>query len=102
MVWYATLFRSEQLEQALKELAPTALRYNAISYSLIRSKEDRYSFIQTAYFEDKLDFERYWEGPEFTKFRFDNSGWYQIPISYEWYELTVSGAIKDAKELATL
>jgi hypothetical protein len=53
--WYATGFRGDKLEAALAEIAPVALRYGAMSYNVFRYRDDRYKFIQTATFNDKLD-----------------------------------------------
>jgi hypothetical protein len=92
--WYATGFRSEGLEAALNELAPTALRYGASSYAVYRSREDRYRFQQVAEFEDHLDWERFWDGAEMTEFRVRYSSWYQVPVLYGWWDRTVAGAIE--------
>jgi hypothetical protein len=91
--WYATGFRSDGLEAALNELAPTALRYGATSYAVYRSRDDRYRFQQVADFEEHLDWERFWDGPEMTEFRVRHSSWYQVPVLYGWWDVTVSGGI---------
>ena len=91
--WYATGFRKDGLEEALRELAPTALRYGASSYAVYRARDDRYRFQQLAAFEEHLDWERYWEGPEMTQFRTAHVGWYQVPVLYGWWDLSVSGAV---------
>ena len=67
--WYATGFRGADLETALNEVAATALRYGASSYAVYRARDDRYKFQQLAVFEEKIDWERYWAGPEMTDFR---------------------------------
>ena len=91
--WYATGFRGDKLEAALAEIAPVALRYGATSYQVFRSRDDRYKFLQTAQFESKLDFERYWGGPEFIDFRVLCSSWFQVPVVYGWTDLVTSGGI---------
>ena len=91
--WYATGFRGDGLEEALRELAPVALRYGATAYTVYRSRDDRYKFLQTATFEDKLDWERYWAGPEMTRFRTIHQGWYQVPVTYVWNDVVVEGAL---------
>jgi hypothetical protein len=85
--WYATGFRGDKLAAALTELSAVAPRYGATGYSLYRSREDRYSMLQILNFEDKLDWERYWHGPEFDDFRVVCLGWFQIPITYAWHDL---------------
>ncbi len=92
--WYATVFRGDQLETALKEIAPLALRYGATEYTVYRSRDDRYKFMQTASFEDGADFDRYWYGPEFSRFRSEHSGWYQVPILHYWNDQVAAGAVE--------
>ena len=82
--WYATGFRHDKLAAALAGIAPVALRYGARSYQVHRYRDDLYKFLQTAEFESKLDFERYWNGPEFIDFRVLASSWYQVPVLYGW------------------
>jgi hypothetical protein len=92
--WYATVFRGDRLEAVVNEIAPVALRYGGTEYEVLRSREDRYRIRQTAAFERKIDFERYWYGPEFEAFRSEYASWYQVPIVYEWYERTAHGALE--------
>jgi hypothetical protein len=92
--WYATGFRAEGLEAALGEIASVALRYGATDYAVHRSRDDRYRFLQLATFEDKLRWERYWLGEEFTDWRAHHASWYQVPVLYEWYDVTAQGALR--------
>jgi quinol monooxygenase YgiN len=91
--WYATGFRGDALAEELADIAAVSLRYGATAYDVYRYRDDRYKFLQTAHFEDKMAWERYWEGPEFTDFRIRCSGWYQIPVVYAWTDLVATGAI---------
>jgi hypothetical protein len=91
--WYATGFRADAFELALAEVAATALRYGASSYAVYRSRDDRYRFQQLAAFEEHLDWERFWDGPEMIYFRASHSSWYQVPVLYGWWELSASGAV---------
>ncbi|HEU4656290.1 MAG TPA: hypothetical protein VFR97_02140 [Capillimicrobium sp.] len=91
--WYATGFRGDGLEEALARIAPVAQRYGATDYAVYRNRDDRYRFLQMATFEDKLDFTRYWEGEEFTAFRVNHQGWYQVPVLYTWNDLVISGGL---------
>jgi hypothetical protein len=90
--WYATGFRADTFEQALNEAAATALRYGASSYDVYRSRDDKYRFQQLASFEEHLDWERYWGGPEMTYFRAAHSSWYQVPVLYGWWDHTAHGS----------
>jgi hypothetical protein len=89
--WYATGFRADQLAEALQEIAPIARRYNATEWKVYRSRDDRYKFLQTTTFADKLDWERYWNGDEFTRWRAIHQGWYQIPVLYTWSDIISDG-----------
>jgi hypothetical protein len=91
--WYATGFRADAFESALNEVAATAIRYGASSYAVYRARDDRYKFQQLAAFEEHLDWERYWDGPEMTHFRVRHSSWYQVPVLYGWWDLTGHGAL---------
>ena len=92
--WYATVWRGDRFEAAVAEIAPVALRYGALEYEVLRSQTDRYKIHQSAVFEEKLAFERYWYGPEFEAFRARYSSWYQVPIVYEWFDRTIRGALE--------
>ena len=85
--WYATGFRGDKLEAALAEISAIAPRYGATGYAVYRGRDDRYKFLQMLNFENKLDFERYWQGREFLEFRTVCSGWFQVPIVYAWHDL---------------
>ena len=91
--WYATGFRGDKLEAALADIAPLALRYGASTYAVYRYNDDRYKFLQTATFRDKADWERYWLGPEFERFRALCSSWYQVPVVYQWAEVVAEGVL---------
>ena len=99
--WYATVFRGDKLEAALAEIAPVALRYGASEYSVYRSRDDAYRFLQLAAFERKVDFERYWYGPEFVDWRADYSSWYQVPLVYAWNDLVIAGGLETSPEAAS-
>jgi hypothetical protein len=95
--WYATLFRGDKLEAALEEIAPVALRYGATEYAVYRSRDDAYKFLQLATFENKADWERYWNGEDFSLWRGDYSSWYQVPVLYTWNDLVARGSISEVE-----
>ena len=95
--WYATGLRGDKLAAVLQDVTPTALRYGATGWSLERSKDDRYKFLQVVHFESKMDFERWWAGPEMTVFRTATSGWWQVPILYVPHERVGEGRIETAE-----
>jgi hypothetical protein len=91
--WYATVLRQERFTQEVAYAASLALRYGATAYSVHRSRDDRYKVMQMAWFENKQDWYRYWDGAEMIEVRRRNMGRYQIPITYVWYDELVSGAL---------
>ncbi len=95
--WYATLFRGDRFAAELEEIAPVALRYNAESYQVLRSRDDQYKFMHLVTFRDKLDWERYWYGPEFIDWREAHSSWYQVPVLYVWHD-TISQGFSEVLE----
>ena len=44
-------------------------------------------------FEDKYDFELYWNGPEFSDWRAEYSSWYTVPVVYVPMRLVGSGRV---------
>ena len=46
-----------------------------------------------ATFEHHADFERYWYSEEFSTWRADYSGFYQVPVLYVWHDLIMRGGI---------
>ena len=89
--WYATLFRGDQFEAALHEIAPLAMRYGATDFAVYRSRDDSYKFLQMATFEGKTAWESYWYGPEFNEWRATHASWFQVPVLYGWHDLVLSG-----------
>ena len=92
--WYATVFRGDKFEIALREIAPIALRYGATDFEVMRSNDDRYRFWQFAHFEEKTDFERYWYGQEFSDWRADYTSWFTVPVIYTWFDRVMAGALE--------
>ena len=91
--WYATGFRGDQFEAALQEIAPVALRYGATDWTIYRYNDDRYKFQQMATCEGAGDYTLYWNGPEFSAWRADYAGWYQVPVVYTPMTLVAFGQL---------
>ena len=94
--WYATLFRGDKLAAAVREVAEVSLRYGATQYRVHRSRDDAYRITQMVWFESRLDWERYWEGPELVAFRAEWSGKFQIPVLYVWHDEIAVDEIAEA------
>ena len=89
--WYATGFRGDQLQAELERVSALSVRYGATSYAVYRSHDDRYKFLQVVAFEEHVEWDRYWSGPELTDFRIYCQGWFQVPIVYTWNDLVCEG-----------
>lgn len=94
--WYATLFRGDKLAAAVSEAAEASIRYGATQYRVHRSRDDAYRITQMVWFESRLDWERYWEGPEMVAFRAEWMGKYQVPVLYVWHDELVADEIVPA------
>ena len=91
--WNATGFRSDKLQAELERTSPLALRYGATGYAVHRSRDDRYKFLQMLEFDEHLDWERWWTGPEMIDFRTYCQGWFQVPVLYVWHNLVCEGSV---------
>jgi hypothetical protein len=89
--WYATGFRGDQLQAELERVSALSVRYGATRYFLYRGREDRYKLLQVLEFDDHLDWDRYWNGPEMVDLRTYCQGWYQVPVTYGWHDLICEG-----------
>jgi hypothetical protein len=100
--WYATILRQETFAEKVSAIAPVALRYGATQYAVHRSRDDRYRILQMVWFESKTDWYRYWDGPEMIEFRRRNSGHFQIPVVYVWYDELAAGELGPSVEASQL
>jgi hypothetical protein len=91
--WYATVMRQHSLADEVVRVAPLVLRYGATRYAVHTSRDDRYKITQMAWFDNKPDWYRYWEGPEMNEFRARYSGHYQVPINYVWQDELIAGSL---------
>ena len=92
--WYATRFRGDKLAAALNEAAAASIRDGATQYKVHRSRDDPYRLLQMSWFESKLDWERYWNGPDFIAWRGEYSSFYQVPVLYIWHDLVSYGRLE--------
>jgi hypothetical protein len=95
--WYATLFRGDKLAAAVREVAAASLRYGATEYKVHRSRDDAYRILQMVWFESRLDWERYWDGPEMLALRANHSGQYQVPALYVWNDEIATDLIEQSE-----
>jgi hypothetical protein len=99
---YATGFRGDQMADALAEIANISLRYGATRHLVYRNRDDRYKFLLVADFPDKTSWERYWMGPEFSRWRAVHMSWYQVPLLYAWHDIVTEGSLGAGAEAGEL
>jgi hypothetical protein len=92
LAFYAVALRGDDVEAALGQLAPISGRYGASHWSVFRSADDRYKFLLTADFADKMDFQKFWYGPEAEEFKVAMQGSYQNPVIYVPHTIPVQGS----------
>ena len=91
--FYATAFRKEDLAAALAQIGAISLRYGAKGWHVYQSHDDLYRFIFIVDFERKDQWEDYWYGEEFASMRAACSGWYQVPLLYNWNDIVGDGSL---------
>jgi hypothetical protein len=89
--WVANPFRGDRFEELWLPAAAAALRYGASEWSFYRSLDDPLSFHQTAVFETKLGWERYWYSEEISEARASASGLFQVPLLPLFWRVTGTG-----------
>ncbi len=78
--WVANPFRGDKFEAAWLPVAEAALDYGATGWAFFRAHEGCSTSSQFAFFETKLDWERYWYSEEISEARAEASGLYQVPL----------------------
>jgi hypothetical protein len=91
--WPINPFRGDKFEAAWLPAAEAALDFGATGWALFRSKEGGLDFTQLAFFETKLDFERYWYSDEIGKAREEIAGYYQVPLLPEFHKVAGIGSL---------
>ena len=91
--FYATAFRKDDLAAALSQIGAISLRYGAKGWHVYQSQDDLYRFTFIVDFERKDQWEAYWYGEEFASMRAACSGWYQVPVLYNWNDIVGDGSL---------
>ena len=91
--WAITPFRSDDFIELWTPYAEAAIDYGASGYALLRSLEDTLIVRQHAFFDDKLDWQRYWNSERLCTGRERASGMYVVPIIYMWHEVVTVGRV---------
>ena len=89
--WHVHPQREERWYGAWRPAAERALAFGASSYSLTRSEDDPLHFRQSAVWERREDFERYWASDEISAAREEVMSLYNKPLIPSWHTL-IAGA----------
>ena len=92
--WYATGFRGDDLEAALRQISAISLRYGANGHAVFRNDDDRYKSLQSPDFDTSGESRRFWYGEEFQDMRASCQGWYQVPVLYAWNDVVAQGSLQ--------
>ncbi|MEX2196750.1 MAG: hypothetical protein WD844_15825 [Thermoleophilaceae bacterium] len=92
--WVANPFRGDRFEEIWLPCAEATLRYGAHGWAFFRSKEGMLDFMQLAYFDTKLDFERYWYSEEIAAARTEAAGLFQVPVLPEYHVIAGMGSLE--------
>lgn len=98
--WLVTPFRSNDFVEALAPYAELAINYGAKGYLVIRQADDELTVKQYAFFENKADWERYWNSEAMITFRAEMTGHYVVPLLYTWQNIITHGHITEDSEEA--
>ena len=97
--WAITPFHSEDFIELWTPYAHAAIDFGASGYALFRSLEDNLIVRQYAYFDDKLDWERYWTSDRLSEARERAMGMFVVPIIYAWHEVVIRGSVGEPAPL---
>ena len=89
--WVANPFRGDEFAEAWLPAAEAVMDFGATKWAFYRAKDGLLDFIQTAEFENKHDFERYWYSEEISDARATASGLYQVPVLPLVYRVVGAG-----------
>lgn len=100
VAWNLTPFRSDDFVAALAPYAEKAINFGAKGYLVVRQADDELIVKQYAWFENKADWDKYWNGEMMQKFRADMLGHYAVPVLYSWQEVVTVGEISEVATVA--
>ena len=85
--WHITPFRADRWLDLWEPAAAKMPAYGATSWSLTRAIDDPLAFQQTAVWNKRSDFERYWFSTEIEEARAAILNLYDIPLLPTWHTL---------------
>lgn len=85
--WHIHPFRADRWFEIWEPGAARAMSFGAKSWSLTRSIDDPKVFRQASVWEDRADFDRYWNSDEITDIRERALNYYNKPVLPAWHTL---------------
>jgi hypothetical protein len=93
--WHLTPFRSDAFVEQLKPYAERVINYGATGFLLIRQADDELIVKQYAWFENKADWDRYWNSELMQECRAKLISHYAVPLLYSWQEVIAFNKFPD-------
>jgi hypothetical protein len=88
--WHIVPFRADRWYELWQPAAARMPAFGASSWSLTRSIDDRLAFRQSAVWNSRADFERYWYSDEIEAARNAIIDLYDKPLLPAWHTLLVT------------
>ena len=88
--WHVTPFRADRWLELWEPVAARMPAFGAKSWSLTRSIDDPLAFRQSAVWESREDFERYWYSEETETARAKIIDLYDKPLIPTWHSLVAA------------
>src|SRR4051812_10028115 len=89
--WVANPFRGDVFAEGWRPYAEAVVDFGAHKWGFYRAMDGKLDFIQTAEFDSKKDFERYWYSERIAEGRAELAGKYQVPLLPTFHEILGSG-----------
>ena len=93
--WRANPFRGDKFEAAWAPAAEAVVKFGARGWAFLRSQDDPLHFDQYAWFDERVDFDRYWYSEEIAELRVKVAGLYQVPVLPVWWKSIGFGVVRD-------
>lgn len=88
--WHISPLRADRFLDLWEPAAARMPAFGATSWSLTRSTEDTHHFLQTALWQKRSDFERYWYSEEIERAREAIIDIYDKPLLPVWHILVAA------------
>lgn len=95
VAWNLTPFRSDEFVERLTPYAQRVINYGATGFLVVRQADDELIVKQYAWFENKADWDRYWNSELMQECRAELLGHYAVPVLYTWQEVVTYGMLPE-------